>query len=422
MATGDMPDLLHFGADVFAQQWSSEGLFLDVTDLIGNYKNLSENITAEQYGDCIFLPDGRIYGFPKPNSYDMWGYLVNQKWLDTLGLSAPRTIEEYVNVSRAFTLNDPDGDGVANTFGGGLHTGLWHLKNDFVSIAYSISGWHHGMPDFDHSAKLRPFKSRYGDYLKLVRSMYEEGILDREFITHTGDENEEKFAQQRVGFVGTSQKGFTGVLTKYELNPDDYTYCAPLILNEGEEPTYAVPPSNWMAYYVNAASKNTDAIMRVLDYGNSEEGFVLMQMGIAGMHYDNYDIEKRTITRTKEQEEAVKKATGSMFAFANAYKGRPPTEGGSNPDAIAKWQREAPAVDAITVKCYFGFTKMIDKISVEYPDDSAALNTLEVRYITGEVSFEELMDFINGDYKNKCAAVAQELVDYMAANPPRYVK
>jgi ABC-type glycerol-3-phosphate transport system substrate-binding protein len=421
-STDDLPDLIHYGADVFAQQWSDEGLLLDVTDLIAKYPNLSSNITKEQYGDCIFLPDGRIYGIPKPNSYDSWGYIINKKWLNNLNLEPPKTIEDYINVSRAFTNGDPNGDGAGGTYGGGLHQSPWHLQNDFVSMAYSISGWHHGMPDVDGSAKLRALKSRYGDYLKLLRSMYEEGIIDREFITHTGEENQEKFAQQRVGFVGASQKGFTGILEKFELNMDDYMYCPPLVLNASETPRYAMPPSNWMAYYVNAKAKDPDAVLTVLDYGNSGEGFVLMQLGVEGTNYDSYDIEKRTVTRSSEQATDVKMVTGNMFAFANAFKGLPPTQGGTKPESIAKWQSEAPAADAATEKVYFGFTKMIDKVGIQFPDEAEALKVLEVRFIVGEAAYEELQNFVDNEYAPKVAPIQKELEDYMAANPPRYVK
>ena len=34
VSTGNMPDLIHYGADIFATQWAEEGLILDVTDLI----------------------------------------------------------------------------------------------------------------------------------------------------------------------------------------------------------------------------------------------------------------------------------------------------------------------------------------------------------------------------------------------------
>jgi len=48
------------------------------------------------------------------------------------------------------------------------------------------------------------------------------------------------------------------------------------------------------------------------------------------------------------------------------------------------------------------------------------LNSLEVRYVTGEVPYEELDAYIHGDYAAKTAGIAQEFADFMAAHPARY--
>lgn len=430
VSTGDMPDLVQYGTDTFAKQWAEEGLVLDVTDLVGNYPNLARNITEEQMGDCDLLENGHYYGVPRPNSYDRWGYLINTKWLEAVGMEAPTTVEEFVEVCRAFTTQDPDGNGVDDTYGASfgaqqssMDSGIWSLQNDFFSMAYSISSWHHGMPDVDGSAKLRCLKSLYPDYMQQLRAMYEEGIIDREFVTHNAQENYEKFAQNRVGIIGVSETNYTtNVLEKYSLNPDDYMYCPPLVLHEGDKPVYAMPPSNWMAYYVNADSspEKQDAVLRLLDWANSEEGFVAMQLGIAGVDYNSYDLENRTVDRTEEQAKNVTKVTSNMFAFANALDGAPALQGGSTPEMIEKWQTESSAAEAVTQKCYFGFTKMLDKIGNEFPDEVSALNSLEVRYITGEVSFQDLEDYINNTYAPKTAAIAQEFADYMAEHPARY--
>lgn len=430
VATGDMPDLVHYGADIFATQWAEEGLLMDVTDALVNYPNITSNITKEQMGDCAVLDDGRFYGIPRPNSYDKWGYIINQKWLDNLGLKPPKTVEEFTEVCRQFTRNDPDGNGKADTYGASLHanqsslnSGIWHLQNDFLSMPYSISSWHAGMPDADGGARIRALKAEYKDYIQTVRALYEEGIIDREFVTHKGEENIEKLAQQRVGIIGASEGAYiSNIIEKYSLNLDDFVYCAPLVKASGDKPVYAMPPSNWMAYYLNAKSspEKQDAVLRLLDYANSEEGFVLMQMGIAGTHYHSYDVEARTVERTDEQYDARMKVTSNMLGFANAYQGKPPLQGGSSPEAIAKWQAETALSDKASRKCYFGFTKMLDLIGVEFPDETQTLNSLEVRYITGEVSLDKLMSYVNGEYKTKTAAIAKEFADYMAANPARY--
>ncbi len=428
VATGDMPDLVHYGSDTAAKAWAEDGLLLDLTDIIDQYPNMAANHSKEQLGDCEFLGDGRVYGLPRANSYDKWGFLINKRWLEKVGKEVPTTVEEFIDVCRAFTFEDPDGNGQNDTFGTSfgasqtsMDSGIWHLRNDYLSMAYSISSWHHGMPDADGSAKLRALKSKYPEYMQLLRSLYEEGIIDREFVTHKADEAVEKFAQGRVGIVGASESNFTSsVLEKYSLNPDDYIYCKPLVLSADDKPQYAMPPSAWMAYYVNAKSENVDAVLRLLDWADSEEGFVMMQMGLAGLHYNEYDIETRTVDRTEEQAKAREKVTSNMFAFANAYGGMQVLMGGSTPEMIAKWQVEASAADKATTKVYIPFTKMLENISVEFPDEMQTLNSLEVRYVTGEVPFEELEAYAYGDYMEKTAAIAQEFADYMAEHPARY--
>jgi hypothetical protein len=279
------------------------------------------------------------------------------------------------------------------------------------------------MPDVDGSAKLRPLKSRYADYMRQLRALYDEGIIDREFITHNGEENYEKIAQNRVGIVGVSQSNYTtGLLERYRMNLDDFIYCPPLSLDTNTKPVYAMPPSNWMAYYVNAASspEKRDAVLRFLDWANSERGFIALQLGLQGDNYTSYDVNNRTVVRSDAQAEAARKVTSNMLAPANAYKGVPALQGGSTPAQIAKWQREASAAEAATRKCYFGFTKMLDRLGTEHPDEVSALNSLEVRYVTGEVPYEQLDAYIRNTYAPATTGIAQEFAAYMAKNPARY--
>ena len=41
--------------------------------------------------------------------------IIRQDWLDKLGLKAPTTIDEFEEVIRAFTEDDPDGNGQKDT-------------------------------------------------------------------------------------------------------------------------------------------------------------------------------------------------------------------------------------------------------------------------------------------------------------------
>ena len=74
---------------------------------------------GEELQKCITNEDGEMMAIPAPaitagGINEMW---IRQDWLDSLGLEAPRTWDELVNVAEAFVTQDPDGNGEDDTIG-----------------------------------------------------------------------------------------------------------------------------------------------------------------------------------------------------------------------------------------------------------------------------------------------------------------
>lgn len=425
VASGDMPDLFIYGADIDATNWAREGLLANLTDLVKDYPNLMKNISSQQWGDTKLLGDNNIWGVPRPNSYDKWGYIINKKWLDKLGLKAPKTVDEFNAICKAFTINDPDGNNKADTFGcafgarqNNMNSGVWHMYNDFLTTAYNIVDWAPQMPDKDGSFSLRPFKSGYYDYLTELRNLYSQGIIDRDFVTFNSDENIDAFAEGRAGITGTSESSFIrSVIEKYNLNPNDYQYCPPLTLDPNSKPVYVLPPSNWMAFFINAQSQYINDCLKLLDWGNSEEGFIAMQLGIQGTDYNSYDTANRQVDRTPDQAKLAASVTSNMFSFANAFDGRPCIEGGTTADLTRYWQQQSSAAESVVQNIYVPFTKFIDSMNSDIPDQAKQLNTLEVRYVTGQIDKTALQSYVNGDFKTAAGSYDTQLKKYMAGNP-----
>jgi putative aldouronate transport system substrate-binding protein len=415
IASGDLPDFFYNGTDVDFEKWSGDGLLATLDDKIKKYPNLMANISTQQWSDTTALVDGKIHAVPRPNSYDKWGFLINNKWLNKLGLKAPTTVSEFIEVSRAFTKNDPDGNGKNDTYGVSFDK-LWSLRPEFLTTAYNISA-HWGMPDKDGTFHTRPTSSGYINMFTTLREMYKEGILDRDFVIHKGREDEEKMAQSRIGIIGISHKGVNGYLKKYNMNPDDFTFHAPLKLNSNGESVYMMPPSCWGAFLIPAASKKVDDVLKFLDWANTEEGFKLFQFGLQGTHYNSYDVEKRIVDRTPEQVTKLKTATSGNLAFATAFKQRPNIEGGETAAERAKYQKETSDAARVTTEYYVPFVKLLYKLSSEIPDQTKTLQTLEIRYITGEVSLEEFNKFITSEYKPKVEKAEKDYNEFMKKNP-----
>ncbi len=429
VASGDYPDFMAQGTDVDLERWAGEGILADITEMRKEYPNLMKNISEMQWGDARALSTGKIHAVPRPNSYDRWGYMINQEWLDNLGLKAPSTVDEFLNVVRAFTKDDPNRSGRDDTygvsFGSNSDNKTVTLRHDFLSTAYHISA-HPGMPDADGNFRTNPTRLMYLDYLDLFKLMWEEDIVDREFITQKGTAHYEKLAQDRVGIIGNSDKDIFGSFyDQFEILDEDlgkFTYHQPLKLNADSEAYYMMPPSNWMAFHIFSNSDKIDDVLRFLDFANSEEGYKLFAFGVEGEHYTSYDIDKRQIVRTEEQRAELRKVLGGGLIFANAFEGRPGLEGGTTPERLNKYNTEVLPTRTKVTEIYVPFVKQLFTLGTDLPDELRTMSSLEVRYITGDISKEEVIKFIEETFAPKVKPYEDIYNEFMKANPVAFVK
>lgn len=63
------------------------------------------------------MVDGKIYSLYQGRPLSRQGMIYRKDWADNLGLEAPKTVEEFYEMSRAFTEDDPDGNGKDDTIG-----------------------------------------------------------------------------------------------------------------------------------------------------------------------------------------------------------------------------------------------------------------------------------------------------------------
>ena len=390
MASANVPDLHQNGVGDDFERFARDGLLADITDLRLNYPNLMSNLTPEQWEDGRSATTGRIMAMPRSNATDYWGFVIRQDWLDNLGLSVPSTLEEFAAVARAFTFDDPNKSGRRDTYGWSFSRGIWSLGTEFLKTAFGMST-HDGFPDWNDEYTVRWLKPGYVPYLTYLRNLREAGSLDPEWFTQARNAEEEKFLQGRIGMLFMSQNGLAAF---FDNNPNlshrNYTFAAPLISPVNGERRMAAPPSAWFAF-LPSADGDVESALGFLDWANSEEGFKLFHFGIQGVHYNSYNMETRQIDRTAAQVVQLNIDNHSDFNFANAFMGRRPLEGGVTPATQAKFNTEWPAVRAQSRIIELPFVKVpeLTAVRTEVPDAYARINTMEERYILGEISLAE---------------------------------
>ena len=116
LASNDLPDIFLGGLSDAVISGNQEA-FTDLTDLIDQYApNIKKMFEEDPATLAVAMsPDGGIYSLPAVRPYRPDSgvvMMINQTWLDNLGLAMPTTLEELEAVLIAFRDNDPNQNGI----------------------------------------------------------------------------------------------------------------------------------------------------------------------------------------------------------------------------------------------------------------------------------------------------------------------
>lgn len=212
--------------------------------------------------------------------------LIRQDWLDKLKLKAPTTMDEYYNVTKAFAMNDPDGNGKNDTYG-------YSASNQWNSIAYffyPIQGAlckYEGEYAFDTATKkliYEPFQPDYKTYLQYLQKSYREKIIDPEIFTN-----------QHANMVNNFESGKTGIIVYFIGNLDEIVAKTKAV-NPNANIVPIAPPSGPAGkgfYAVTSANgwgiikgcKDPEGVCAFVDWITGNEGQQLLCYGPEGFNY-----------------------------------------------------------------------------------------------------------------------------------------
>ncbi|WP_182112425.1 MULTISPECIES: extracellular solute-binding protein [unclassified Actinotalea] len=268
----------------------SSGMFWDVEEYLEEFPNLSEIDPKTLEAARI---DGGLYGVPFQKPLARYGVLVRQDWLDNLGLETPHTVEELGEVARAFTEDDPDGNGAADTVG-------FIERAESFQLSFRVLAGYFGAGDKfvvdDDDTVVPAFTTdEFKTAMEWYREVYENGHMNQEFVTTQKQNQQDAIAQGKGGIVITGLMEARNYMNlARSANPE--TPMAWALVNDmtwGDVPRRVVSDTNggmggWLAISKENI-KTEDELRHVLGFIDSlldEEAFDLMTNGIEGTHYE----------------------------------------------------------------------------------------------------------------------------------------
>lgn len=188
----ELPDTFSAGGDILQDLISARKL-LPLNEAIEKYASPALKDALEKYPYTLSeaSKDGQIYGIPKFFMGDegtvMW---IRKDWLDRLSLQPPATIAELENVLKAFSEQDPNGNGKDDEFGLAvpLKEGPWTWMGQTDALVgafgknmvntYDIKMfWNE---DADGKLVYGAVQPEARKYLELMRDWMAKGYVDKE--------------------------------------------------------------------------------------------------------------------------------------------------------------------------------------------------------------------------------------------------
>jgi len=145
ISSGDLPDIFQVNAQQL-KQLVEAGLVEDMTDVFDQYASDFLRQSFEEAGEQYLLSatfGGRLYALPGlASALDTAPVMyVRKDWREKLGLPEPKTMQDVINMALAFANNDPDGNGVKDTYGIAL-TKDAVVGTGFADLQGFMNGFH----------------------------------------------------------------------------------------------------------------------------------------------------------------------------------------------------------------------------------------------------------------------------------------
>ena len=415
-SSGDVPDVMvlpNANPKAYGFTLGEQGLLVDASEMYP-YMPQTTKFVTKTILDWSTMDDGTIPFITKyaVQDGDTWDLAIRQDWLDALGMEMPKTLDELKAYAHACTYDDPDGNGVDDTYfmlGGGGGAGLGMLAG--------FLPWFGNPSDRNENGVLA---SQYLDgtrknFLSFLNELYEDGVLLPDWFTIAWEDGKAYTLKDKIGMVHYPA---SALYQEYaNANNGDYSISGNWeyfdALPEGSKSTAGGNPGTVLAVPVSNVEGNQGKLLRIchildaMAYGG-EAYFATVQGGSSEVH-EGYSADVREYLED-----------GTSYCYVDeSHPGF--TQYGSDNLALApwqvfgytlKWQKQYSAPDADDD--YKLFVEQVNDAASKlasfdrWPNDSLVLSipsdiapnlgefvfAQEYAFIVGERSFDEWDTFV----------------------------
>ncbi|NHN31861.1 extracellular solute-binding protein [Paenibacillus agricola] len=427
VASGDIPDMIFMTDRLTAVQYYDQGITADLDEAIKGYPELYNRFDKEAWGSMLYK--GKTIGTP---GYELVnginGWWIRNDWLTKLNLKAPTTPEELLAVMKAFTQNDPDGNGKNDTYG--FATGI--LKDgSFSNPGNSGFGWDAIMmmygvvpnmvDSIDGKVTFTNTDPRMKEALTFMNQIVAANVVDPDWVT-TNDNTalEKKMLTGKYGIVYRDWRAMelAGQQKMKDASGEvpDWTTIAPMKGPHGDQwSSYEQFQSNSWAISKKAAKdpEKLKRIMSLLQYWYTDkEAHPYFSYGQKGVMWDMVDGKPARLKENMTNKELAQK-----WQWQNNYY---LPRGGNDPLYFNFTYEKTDSYHQTNLK-YIKPNKinplvLVDQNDTQYNDRIKYVNENLLKFILGKEPLANWDNFVNTldskfNYKKYKEDVLKQLAD-----------
>lgn len=280
-AGGDIPDVVQNVGGSTDKSMSGSvqaGVFMPLDDLLKEYApNLMKAVPKEAWAEVSYK--GKIYGVPSfLSNPSRRATYIRTDLLEKAGLEPPKTIEEFLDVLRAFKKM-----GVKAPY---------QLRENFkyadvVFGAYDAFGYQFTemngeiVPKFFNTENMEKA-------LNVYKTMYDEGLIQKDFATIQAPQYNESIEAGNAGIWTANANSLLSFRSKLkESVPDSKVDIIPSPMGDDGKKGYGLYSSVTVSMYINnkVSKEKAIRIIKLLDWMQTKEARMFYSFGIEGENY-----------------------------------------------------------------------------------------------------------------------------------------
>lgn len=309
IASGDIPDIIVMeNADANFFKWMKQGAFLPLNEYMDKYDTFK--LIPEHVRKSV-SSGGKIYAIQKYLTQDYTlTPMIRKDWLDKLGLQMPTNYEEMKKVAEAFTKNDPDGNGKADTYGFAMAE---NINPSYQMGAYwDLTAWYHK----NEQGQLIPgvISNARKELITYLADAYKNGLITKDFaLTNWTNVNTKEFYGGKAGiFIGTPRgMNPTWMQGLVDLNPNAKLEPIPPFKAPDGSQGFITTPGYYGLVMLNAKlASEPDKVKRILEMINFGRKFYPVEQRnpnnkdfdwLNGLENQGYKMENGNVRRENEE-------------------------------------------------------------------------------------------------------------------------